>query len=79
MVCRALAGLDEFRALPELERQILFAAALLHDIAKPSCTRHEDGRMDRWEIPDPTEAQQVEWWIGGDRVSLLSESKFVRQ
>ena len=45
MVCEALAGLDEFRTLPELERQILFAAALLHDVAKPSCTRHEDGRI----------------------------------
>src|SRR5882724_5242417 len=45
MVCEALAGLNEFRALQDLERQILFAAALLHDVAKPSCTRHEDGRI----------------------------------
>jgi predicted kinase len=45
MVCDALVGLNEFRALPELERQILFAAALLHDVAKPLCTRHEDGRI----------------------------------
>lgn len=45
MVCEALAGLDEFRALPELDRYILFAAALLHDVAKPSCTRNEEGRI----------------------------------
>jgi hypothetical protein len=45
MVCEALAGLEEFRGLPLLERQILFAAVLLHDVAKPSCTRHEDGRI----------------------------------
>jgi predicted kinase len=45
MVCRALAGLNEFRALREAERQILFAAALLHDVAKPLCTRQENGRI----------------------------------
>jgi predicted kinase len=45
MVCQALASFEEFRALPEMERQILFAAALLHDVAKPLCTRHEDGRI----------------------------------
>lgn len=45
MVCEALAALDEFRALPDSDREILFAAALLHDVAKPSCTRDEDGRI----------------------------------
>src|ERR1700722_14364480 len=45
MVCEALARLDEFRALPELDRHIMFAAALLHDVAKPSCTRNEEGRI----------------------------------
>src|SRR5262245_60890233 len=34
-----------FRALPDSEREILFAAALLHDMAKPSCTRYDDGRI----------------------------------
>ena len=24
--------------------------------------------MDRWEVPDPTEAQQVEWWVNGCRL-----------
>jgi predicted kinase len=45
MVCEALAGLEEWRALPEEKREIVFAAALLHDQAKPSCTRHEAGRI----------------------------------
>jgi predicted kinase len=45
MVCEALAGLPEFRAASESERQILFAAVLLHDVAKPACTRNEDGRI----------------------------------
>lgn len=45
MVCEALANLPEWRALPVLHREILFAAALLHDQAKPSCTREENGRI----------------------------------
>jgi predicted kinase len=45
MVCEALAALEEFRALPAAERQIVFAAALLHDVAKTACTRQEDGRV----------------------------------
>jgi predicted kinase len=46
MVCEALAELPAWRGLPEEERQVLFAAALLHDVAKPECTRPEpDGRI----------------------------------
>lgn len=46
MVCTALAALPAFRALPEPERHLVFAAALLHDVAKPDCTRQEpDGRI----------------------------------
>lgn len=46
MVCEAMAGLDGWRALePEL-REDLFAAALLHDSAKPECTKvQKDGRV----------------------------------
>lgn len=43
LVCEALAAQPAFRALPAAERAILFAAALLHDVAKPACTRHEPG------------------------------------
>ena len=45
MVCEALAAQEEWRALPQDEREILFAAALLHDQAKPACTREEGGRI----------------------------------
>ena len=39
MVAEALAALPAWQSLPETERQVLFAAALLHDVAKPACTR----------------------------------------
>ncbi len=45
MVCEALAGLDAWRVLHESCRDVLFAAALLHDVSKPECTRHENGRI----------------------------------
>ncbi len=46
MVCEALASLPAWRDLPDEERRIVFAAALLHDVAKPDCTRTEpDGRI----------------------------------
>jgi predicted kinase len=45
MVCESLVSLAAWRALAERERAITFAAALLHDVAKPACTRSEDGRI----------------------------------
>jgi len=45
MVVEALASFDAWRQLPESERFILFAAALLHDVAKPACTRLDQGRI----------------------------------
>jgi predicted kinase len=46
MVAEAMAAMPEWRALPENERRILFSGALLHDVAKPACTRIEpDGRI----------------------------------
>jgi putative nucleotidyltransferase with HDIG domain len=46
MVCEELAALPAWRALGEEDRRVLFAAALLHDVAKPECTRTEpDGRI----------------------------------
>jgi predicted kinase len=43
MVCEALAGMPAWRSLPDGERQAVFAAALLHDVAKPACTRTDPG------------------------------------
>lgn len=46
MVLEALIGSPAWRGLSEADRPVLFAAAVLHDVAKPSCTRVEDdGRV----------------------------------
>jgi predicted kinase len=45
MVCEELAALPGWRALPDEERRVVFAAAVLHDVAKPDCTRIEEGRI----------------------------------
>ena len=41
MVCESLASMPEYRHLPKTQRQILFMAALLHDVGKPMTTRQE--------------------------------------
>lgn len=46
LVCEALVRLEGWRSLPPTPRNILFAAALLHDIAKPQTTKTDDeGRI----------------------------------
>jgi predicted kinase len=46
LAARALADLPGFRALPEEDRAVLFAAVLLHDVGKPACTRRDlDGTI----------------------------------
>ncbi|MFB2918182.1 AAA family ATPase [Aerosakkonema funiforme] len=46
LVCEALVSLSAWRELPATERSVLFAAALLHDIAKPTATIiEEDGSI----------------------------------
>ncbi len=46
MVCEALISSPKWRQLPQQERSMLFAAALLHDVAKPAFTKIEaDGRI----------------------------------
>lgn len=45
MVVESLTSSRAWRALPRPEREIVFTAALLHDVAKPDCTRFEDGRV----------------------------------
>lgn len=63
MACEALAGMEDFRALPEDRRQALFLAMLLHDIGKIRCTKMEDGR---WISPNHSSAgagmaRQILW------------------
>ncbi len=46
MVCEALTEIAQWRSLPEEERHIVFAAALLHDVAKPETRKEElDGHV----------------------------------
>jgi predicted kinase len=45
MVCEAVISNEQWRALPDEERAVVFVAALMHDVAKPVCTRVEDGRI----------------------------------
>jgi predicted kinase len=46
MVCEALISSPKWRELPVTERSMLFAAALLHDAAKPTFTKiEENGRI----------------------------------
>src|SRR3989442_9204148 len=45
MACEALAELPGFRARSPDERALLFAAALLHDVAKPMRTALEGDRL----------------------------------
>jgi hypothetical protein len=46
LVLEALVQTKEWQKLPKVDRGIVFWAALLHDIAKPACTRTgPDGRI----------------------------------
>jgi predicted kinase len=45
LVCEQLAGFEAWRELPELHRSIVFAATLMHDVAKPAVTCERDGRI----------------------------------
>jgi predicted kinase len=46
MVCQELVALPAWRALPDSDRRVVFAAAVLHDVAKPACTRTDTaGRL----------------------------------
>lgn len=51
MVCEALVKLDSFRKLSKEKQQVVFLAALLHDIGKIPSTRWED---DKWTSPNHT-------------------------
>ncbi|BDA75693.1 hypothetical protein CAL7716_098590 [Calothrix sp. PCC 7716] len=42
LVCEALVALPQWRQLPLHSRSILFAAALLHDVAKPAATQIDE-------------------------------------
>jgi predicted kinase len=66
MVVEALASMSTWRSLTEDNRQLLFAAALLHDVAKPSCTREENGRIISrgHSLRGSIDARQILWEFG---------------
>ena len=45
MVLETLLGMPAFRALPPEDRDVVYVACLMHDVAKPATTRTEDGRV----------------------------------
>lgn len=51
MLCEELVKRDSFRALTDDQQQVVFLAALLHDVGKIPATRWEDGR---WTSPNHT-------------------------
>jgi putative nucleotidyltransferase with HDIG domain len=64
LVCEALVSLSQWRALPAKERSVLFAAALLHDVAKPAATQiQEDGAISSkgHVLQGAKMAQQILW------------------
>ena len=67
MVVEAMIASPVWRELAEPDRRILFAAALLHDVAKPACTRTEhDGRISSrghsWK--GAVQARRILWPLG---------------
>ena len=45
MVCERLIQLSEYQALEKNEKLVLFLSALFHDVAKPVCTKIENGEI----------------------------------
>ena len=67
MVAEAMAADPELRSLPDAHRRELFGAALLHDVAKPWCTRIEDdGRITSpgHSPQGAREARRIGWRLG---------------
>jgi predicted kinase len=45
MACEALAAMSDWRQLSTAGRELVFVAVLMHDIAKPECTREDGERI----------------------------------
>ena len=61
--------LDAFDASPEADNELLRVAVLLHDVAKPECTRHEpDGRISSrgHSARGAIQARRILWEEGAD-------------
>lgn len=80
LVCEVLSELPEWRALQPWEREIVFAAALLHDEAKPTCTREEGGRIRSHghSARGAIDARRILWELGADFVAREQVCALVR-
>jgi predicted kinase len=80
MVCEALAVDPEWRSLDAAGRDIVFAAALMHDIAKPACTREEGGRIrsPHHAVKGAIQTRGILWEMGWPRVMRESVAALVR-
>jgi len=81
MVCEAMTRLPAWRALPSDERTLLFHAALLHDVAKPACTRMDSegkitSRGHSWK--GAVRGRQILWKMGIDFVTREAICAMVR-
>ncbi|MEM7726838.1 MAG: AAA family ATPase [Cyanobacteria bacterium P01_A01_bin.45] len=67
LVCEALVNLSAWKILPREKRSILFAAALLHDVAKPAVTGvEEDGTISSkgHALQGARMTQEILWDLG---------------
>ncbi len=67
LVCAAIASSPVFHALDDDARLVAFAGALLHDVAKPDCTRTGDeGRVTSHghSVRGAMAARQILWRLG---------------
>ena len=67
LVCKAMAEQAAFRAFDEDTRLVAFAGALLHDVAKPDCTRTgDDGRVTSHghSVRGAIQARRILWRLG---------------
>ncbi len=66
LVCEALVHLQSWQQLTDLERSILFAAALFHDVGKPLCTRTDpEGNItSRGHVPRGARFTRQLFWEG---------------
>lgn len=66
MVCDRLVELPEWKLLDATSREVLFAAALLHDVAKPETAREEDGHIGHpnHSLRGAVTARRLLWELG---------------
>lgn len=66
LCCEALASLDEYKALDESGKKVVFIATLLHDIGKIPCTKIIDGALasPRHAIVGGVMSRELLWKLG---------------